>query len=360
MPCPCLSRVFIRVTVAVIVPAWNAADTIAQTLRSILGQRRAASEIVVVDDGSDDQTAAIVTELVAGGAPIRLLRQGNAGPSAARNRAIAHTRAPLIAPIDADDLWHPDYLARTCATLESEPRAGFAFARHHLIDEAGELLRPAITFPASAASFGGMLLVNAVGNGSSAVFRREAIAEAGGYAPPSPDWPGAEDYLLQLRIAARRSIIGIPAALVSYRKRAGSLSTDARKARRARLQAVRLALDEAGPAVLPVERWVAGDALRVCAVSALRDGYLAHAAIMALRALMTDPNGTAQDGMTRLRNLARRRLGIPCHNAGQAPDRLLAARLDRLARSMPMGRISGAPKVRPSQPSIRPSNWDAK
>lgn len=344
------------VNVAVIMPAWNAADTIGQALRSVLAQKRAAAEIVVVDDGSDDATAAIVARFITDGAPVRLLQQANAGPSAARNLAIGKTCAPLVAPIDADDLWHPDYLAQTCAGLESTPDAGFAFARHHLIDEAGDVLRPAIAFSESTASFGGMLLVNAVGNGSSAVFLRAAIEEAGGYAPPSPAWPGAEDYLLQLRIAARRPIVSVPADLVGYRKRPGSLSTDARRARAARLQAVRIALAEAGPPTLPVERWVAGDALRVCAVSALRDRCFLHAAGMALRALLVDPNGTARDGLTRLRNLAMRQLGIPYCKGWQAPDRLLASRLDRLARSMPTGRISDAPNVSPSQPSARPSN----
>lgn len=346
--------------IAVIVPAWNAANTIAQTLRSILAQRRPAAEIVVVDDGSTDATAAIAGQFIAHGAPLRLFRQENGGPSAARNLAIAHTSAPLIAPVDADDLWHPDFLDQTCAALEGEPGAGFAFARHHLVDEAGELLRSATSFPPSAATFGGMMLVNAVGNGSSAVFRRQAIEEAGGYAPPSPDWPGAEDYLLQLRIAARRPVIGIAADLVSYRKRAGSLSTDARQARIARLQALRRALEEFGPATLPVERWAAGDAFRVCAVSALRDRRVLRGVAMALRALLIDPHGTSQDGLTRLRNLAMRRLGIPYCKGGQGPDRLLAARLDRLARSMPIGRMPAEPNVTPNQPSIRPSNWDAK
>lgn len=342
--------------IAVIMPAWNAADTIAHSLRSVLAQNRPAAEIVVVDDGSGDDTAAIVARFIGDGAPVRLLRQANAGPSAARNLAIGNTSAPLIAPIDADDLWHPDYLARTCAGLESNPDGGFAFARHHLIDEAGNVLRPAMAFPESAGSFGGMLLVNAVGNGSSAVFRRTAIEEAGGYAPPSPKWPGAEDYLLQLRIAARRPVISVPADLVGYRKRPGSLSTNARKAGVARLQAVRRALDEAGPATLPVERWVAGDVLRVCAVSALRDRCFLHAAGMALRALMIDPNGTAQEGLTRLRNLGMRTLGTPYCMGWHAPDRLLISRLHRLARSMPTGRISDAPNVMPSQPSARPSN----
>lgn len=346
--------------VAVIVPAWNAADTISETLRSILAQRKAPSEIVVVDDGSRDATADIVGAFIAAGAPLRLIRQANAGPSAARNRAIAETRAPLVAPIDADDLWHPDYLARTCAALAALPQAGFAFARHHLIDASGAVLRPAIAFPESAASFGGMLLVNAVGNGSAAVFRRDALEQAGGYAPPSADWAGAEDYLLQLRIAARLPVACVHEDLVGYRKRSGSLSTDARKARIARLQAVRVALAEAGPATLPVERWVAGDALRVCAISALRDRDVLPAAVMALRALAIDPNGTVQDGLTRLRNLAMRRLGIGYRTECQAPDRLLASRLDRLARSMPTGRISDAPNVMPSQPSTRPISCDAK
>ena len=101
--------------VSVVIPAWNAAATIGATLASVLAQTRPADEIVVVDDGSSDGTAAIVEALASRHAALRLVRQENAGPMRARNRGVAETTGDYVAPIDADDLWANDYLADMAA-----------------------------------------------------------------------------------------------------------------------------------------------------------------------------------------------------------------------------------------------------
>lgn len=340
--------------VAVVVPAWNAARTIAATLESALAQSLPPAEIVVVDDGSDDATCEIVTAFAARHPAVRLLRQRRLGPSAARNRAIAETAAPIVAPLDADDLWHRDYLSACVARLEAlGPRGGFASAWHHLVDEEGRRLRGPMEFDIEGGGFGAMLLVNFVGNGSAAVFCRDAIAEAGGYQAPLPHWPGAEDYLLQLRIAARRPVAVVPRDLVAYRRHRGSISADTDAAHVARLAAVARALDEFGPERLPVSRWVRADAARVRAAGLLAAGRPGSALGWGLRTLLADPGGTLAELGLRLANLARRRPGA---EAPRPLDPLLARRLARLRKAMPYG----SPKVRPAQPSILPVSWAAK
>ena len=93
--------------VSVIVPTFNCAATIRETLDSILGQSRPAEEILVMDDGSTDETMAILKGY---GSNIRTFRQSNAGPSRARGALIEVARGDLIAFVDSDDIWHPDYL----------------------------------------------------------------------------------------------------------------------------------------------------------------------------------------------------------------------------------------------------------
>lgn len=90
--------------VSVIIPVFNREDVIARAIRSVLDQTYEALEIIVVDDGSTDQTVETCKEF---GDRIRLIHQENAGPAAARNRGIYHSRGEYIAFLDSDDEWYP-------------------------------------------------------------------------------------------------------------------------------------------------------------------------------------------------------------------------------------------------------------
>jgi len=107
----------------VVCAAYNAAATIARAVRSCLAQTYPPHEVIVVDDGSTDGTAAVVEALA--DARIRLLRlEANSGPSAARNAGLdAAIGGTFIALIDADDWWHADKLAAAAQTLEHRPSA---------------------------------------------------------------------------------------------------------------------------------------------------------------------------------------------------------------------------------------------
>lgn len=108
-------------SVSVIIPAFNAADTIAETIVSVTTQTLSDIEIIVIDDASTDKTAAIVTAAAAGDPRIRLLRQPvNRGPSAARNRGIAVAQGHWLALLDADDSYTPDRLAALVTLAEAQ------------------------------------------------------------------------------------------------------------------------------------------------------------------------------------------------------------------------------------------------
>ena len=96
-------------SVTVVIPCFNAAPFLRATLESALNQSHAPCEVLVIDDGSTDQSAAIAASY---GPPVRVISQANQGESVARNRGIEEARGSWIAFLDSDDLWMPEKLER--------------------------------------------------------------------------------------------------------------------------------------------------------------------------------------------------------------------------------------------------------
>jgi glycosyltransferase involved in cell wall biosynthesis len=110
---------------SVVIPAINAAATLAEAIDSVLAQTIAPRESVVVDDGSTDGTAA-----VAGRFPdrVRYVQQPNRGPGAATTRGLAMLDTPFAATLDSDDLWLPQKAERQLACLEAAPEVAACFS----------------------------------------------------------------------------------------------------------------------------------------------------------------------------------------------------------------------------------------
>jgi glycosyltransferase involved in cell wall biosynthesis len=104
--------------VSAIIPTYNREHIIGEAVESALGQTYSNVEVIVVDDGSKDDTLERLKQF---GDRIRVIRQANAGPAAARNRGIEESRGELIAFLDSDDLWLPEKIERQVTLLE---RAG--------------------------------------------------------------------------------------------------------------------------------------------------------------------------------------------------------------------------------------------
>jgi len=103
--------------VAVVIPCYNAAPWIAETLNAVAAQRGVSTEVVLVDDGSDDDSVAIARS-VALPSPLQIIRQERGGVSRARNAGTAATSAPFVQYVDADDVLLPGTLAARVAALE--------------------------------------------------------------------------------------------------------------------------------------------------------------------------------------------------------------------------------------------------
>lgn len=125
------------VSVAAVVPAYNSAQFLPGAIASIRQQTAAIDEIIVVDDGSTDDTAAVVRRL---GSDIRYIRQDNSGPSAARNAGIEAARSHWIALLDADDTWVPDKTRRQLALAERFPDLALIASDRSEVDATGTVI----------------------------------------------------------------------------------------------------------------------------------------------------------------------------------------------------------------------------
>ncbi len=215
--------------VSVVVPAYNGQATLDETLRSVRGQTHEALEIIVVDDGSTDSTRAIAEQHAAADARVRVLHQPNAGVAAARNAGWQDARSPFIAFVDADDLWAPTKIERQLDALHAGgDRVGLVYCWFVRIDHAsrivglheGPLWQGDVMQP--------ILMSNFIGNGSSALMRREALVEAGGFDAglQTKGAHGCEDYLLYFRVAETWHFALVPDRLVGYRQLPDNMSSD--------------------------------------------------------------------------------------------------------------------------------------
>lgn len=217
----------------IVVPAYNVATTLPETLDALLAQTYEDFEIVIVDDGSQDATT-VIAQSYASDPRVRLIRQTNRGLAGARNTGIAAARGEYIGFCDADDLWLPEKLAAHVAHLEDNLQVGISFSGSTLIDENSKPLglsqAPRLTQIDPVHVF----RRNPIGNGSSAVIRR-AAAMAIAWRPPQEterDWVfdetfrQSEDIECWLRLALRTDwvIEGIPGALTCYRVHGAGLS----------------------------------------------------------------------------------------------------------------------------------------
>lgn len=162
-----------RPRASIIVPAYEAEGTIAETLESLLAQTYADFELIVVDDGTPDRTLDVVA--LYDDPRIRVVRQTNRGLAGARNGGFAVARGDYVGFCDADDLWEPGKLAAHVRHLDSAPDVGISFSGSALIDAASRPLGLSQSPKLRGITARDVLLRNPIGNGSAAVVRRAAF-----------------------------------------------------------------------------------------------------------------------------------------------------------------------------------------
>jgi glycosyltransferase involved in cell wall biosynthesis len=111
---------------SVVIPAYNAAAFIGETIQSIINQTHPPSQIIVVDDGSEDDLAAVLDAI---DAPLVLLRQANQGPGSATTRGLDAVKTEFAATTDSDDLWVPEKIEKQFAVLLADDDPKIVFSR---------------------------------------------------------------------------------------------------------------------------------------------------------------------------------------------------------------------------------------
>jgi glycosyltransferase involved in cell wall biosynthesis len=125
--------------VSVVIPAFNAAPFIEETLESVIRQSAVTSEIIVVNDGSTDNTCELVSRY---GARVRLINQSNCGVSAARNLGVSHSTGEWIAFLDADDLWSASKLSRQLEVVNGRENVDVVHSWYRFIGDCNAIPEP--------------------------------------------------------------------------------------------------------------------------------------------------------------------------------------------------------------------------
>src|SRR4051812_10194306 len=208
--------------ISIVVPAYNAARTVGATVESVLAQTFTNFELIVVDDGSEDETAQVVE--ARDDLRLTCLRTENGGVSVARNRGIERAAGRYVAFLDADDMWAPAKLERQHAAMSERPEVGLCFTATQYVDEQ---LRPTLLqravqrddWPAALILEGNIV----AGTVSSAMVRADVLAHAGGF---DPRLSLCADWDMWLRLSLLTRFFGIDEPLVRYRSVAGTMSGD--------------------------------------------------------------------------------------------------------------------------------------
>jgi glycosyltransferase involved in cell wall biosynthesis len=205
-------------SVAIIITTYDHASFLESALHSAVRQTRQATEIIVVDDGSRDHPEA-VTRTVPG---VRLIQQPNAGLAAARNTGWRAATSEFVVFLDADDRLLPNALQVNVERLAAEPEAGFSYGAYINVDATTGRRRLA-WFTCAIGGFPAFLRRNPVGMHATVMYRRNRLAEIGGF---EAGLRACEDYDVYLRMASRFPVVCGPVPLAEYWHHGGNMSRD--------------------------------------------------------------------------------------------------------------------------------------
>ncbi|MDQ3741509.1 MAG: glycosyltransferase family 2 protein, partial [Actinomycetota bacterium] len=194
---------------SVVMPVRNARPYLDQSISSVLGQTFGDFELVIRDDGSTDGSREVLRAWARRDRRIRLHEDDRPlGPAGSSNWVVAHSDAPFVARMDADDVAHPDRLRRQLAVLRAHADVDVVGALSDAVDQHGRRIRPPdrgmLARSSSHAPF----------EHGSMMFRRSAFERVGGYRERCAYW---EDLDLLLRIARDGRIVVLPDVLYTYR-----------------------------------------------------------------------------------------------------------------------------------------------
>lgn len=214
-----------RPAISVITPVYNGVAFLPDCIGSILRQTLPPSEVILIDDGSTDGSAAFL-EAIEMPCTKRILRQQNSGQSAARNLGTSVATGTYLAFLDHDDIWHPRHLELLVAELEADPDFGWSYSDIDEIDHEGRLvqirllrtLNPEVQHPKT--NIYNMLHADMFIFPSAAVVRRDAFLGVGGFDERLAGYEDDDLFLRLFRAGWQNAFL--EDALVRYRRHLAS------------------------------------------------------------------------------------------------------------------------------------------
>jgi glycosyltransferase involved in cell wall biosynthesis len=208
-------------SVSIIIPAYNAAKYLRESVESALAQTYSEREIIIVDDGSTDGTSQILAEY---GDAIRVIHQTNQGSAAACNTGVAVAQGEWVAFLDADDVWLPEKLAQQieyCGNTAISHTDSICFGDAL----SSEVRRSSFEPPYTGKVLRELLIRNFITK-STVLMRRQVFQDFGGF---DPSYIAVEDWPFFLKVCAEHELGYLPEAVVRYRVHKKSKSMQGRK-----------------------------------------------------------------------------------------------------------------------------------
>lgn len=211
--------------VSVVVRNYNRGARLQRALRSVLDQHDVAFELILVDDASTDDSVALAMQTCGDDPRLRVIPlPHNVGAGEAANVGVAAARTPLVAFLDSDDSWHPDFLLAQLRALDDAPSAALSYCDYIEVWDGYDQERPMLcgSFQDQRA---GMLRGGCIHSMSMTVVRRRAIEVAGGF---DPRYRISHDFALWLRLAliGHQPFVHVHRPLVRHHRSADGVTTD--------------------------------------------------------------------------------------------------------------------------------------
>jgi glycosyltransferase involved in cell wall biosynthesis len=291
--------------VSVLIPAYNAGRTIERTVSSALNQTYSNLEVLVVDDGSTDNTAILVRRMADVDHRIKVLQKANGGVVSARNHGIELAQGEFIAPLDADDLWHPKKLTKQVAAMRDH--IGLVYCWSRAIDDQDRVLFDLAQCSLRGNVYSALIIKDFLHSGAPLI-RRCCVDRVGGY---DSALSFCEDFKFFLDIAERYDFDLVPEYLSAYRLHPGSLS----KNMGAMLSSHKVVVDQAQAQhpELPAKLFRLAHAHRHLEFGLyyLSNGHVLTGSHLLIKALAGNPLANLRYGTMRvIARLTRSRLGV--------------------------------------------------
>jgi len=213
--------------ISVIIPCFNAENTLWETVQSVQLQSYKNSEIIIINDGSTDKSAELAEQL-AKEKRIHVIHKPNGGVSTARNCGVNAAKGEYIAFLDADDIWHKDKLQAQLHFLKQNKSIGVCYSRVRFTSPSGKSLHQYSAIPNKPLTAVDLLVENHLCTSSNIMCRKQIFIDSGGF-DTSMSYAEDQEWLIRVALKTQWKIAGVSEVLLDYRTQTNSLSSSLNK-----------------------------------------------------------------------------------------------------------------------------------